>query len=132
VSKLFGYDFAVEYRQGKFNVVADALSRRNEDCMEVHALSSPSFVLYDQLRDQLAMLPQASQLHAQIVEGSAASEWSDKDGVLMFQGHIFLPEDLALWSVVLEHVHTIGHEGGEKTLHRFRAVFYSPHARRRV
>jgi hypothetical protein len=26
VSKLFGYDFAIEYRQGKFNVVADALS----------------------------------------------------------------------------------------------------------
>jgi hypothetical protein len=26
VSKLFGYDFSVEYRQGKLNVVADALS----------------------------------------------------------------------------------------------------------
>jgi hypothetical protein len=25
VSKLFGYDFTVEYRQGKFNVVTDAL-----------------------------------------------------------------------------------------------------------
>jgi hypothetical protein len=37
----------------------------------------------------------------------------------MSQGHIFLPEDLALWPVVLEHAHTIGHEGGEKTQHRF-------------
>jgi hypothetical protein len=73
VSKLFGYDFAVEYWQGKFNVVADALSRRNEDSMEVHALSSPSFILYAQLRDELATLPQASQLRAQIAEGYAPS-----------------------------------------------------------
>jgi hypothetical protein len=28
VSKLFGYNFTVEYRQGKFNVVVDALSQR--------------------------------------------------------------------------------------------------------
>jgi hypothetical protein len=30
--------------------------------------------------------------------------------------------------MVLEQAHTLGHEGSEKTLHRFRAVFYSPHA----
>jgi hypothetical protein len=100
--------------------------------MEVHALSSPSFVLYDQLRDELAVLSQASQLRAQIAEGFAPSGCSDKDGLLMFQGHIFLPDDPTLWPVVLEHAHTMGHEGGEKTLHRFRAVFCSPHVRCRV
>jgi len=31
VSKLFGYDFSVEYKPGKQNVVADALSRRDEE-----------------------------------------------------------------------------------------------------
>jgi hypothetical protein len=62
VSKLFGYDFAVEYRQGKFNVVVDALSRRNEDDMAVQAISSPSFVLYDQLRAEMTALPQTSHI----------------------------------------------------------------------
>jgi hypothetical protein len=28
--------------------------------------------------------------------------------------------------------HIMGHEGGEKTLHRLRATFYSPQAHRRV
>jgi hypothetical protein len=111
VSKLFGYDFAVEYWQGKFNVVVDAVSRCNEDSMEVHALSSPSFVLYDQLRDELATLPQPSKLRAQIAEGSADG-WSDIDDLLMFQGHIFLPDDSTLWSVVLQHAHMMDHMKG--------------------
>jgi hypothetical protein len=50
----------------------------------------------------------------------------------MFQGHIFLLDYSTLWPIVLENAHTMGHEGGEKMLHRFCAVFYSPHARCRV
>jgi hypothetical protein len=132
VSKLFGYDFVVEYQQGKFNIVADALSRRDEDLLEVHSLSSPSFILSDQLREEMSVLPQACQLLIQMAEGSAPSRWSEKDGMLMFQGHIFLPDDSTLWLMVLENAHMIGHEGNEKMLHRFHTVFYSPHARRRV
>jgi hypothetical protein len=28
INKLFGFDFTMEYRAGRFNTVADALSRR--------------------------------------------------------------------------------------------------------
>jgi hypothetical protein len=50
----------------------------------------------------------------------------------MFRGHVFLPDDSTLWPRLLEHAHTMGHEGGEKTLHRLRSSFYSPSARRRI
>jgi hypothetical protein len=76
VSKLFGYDFAVEYRQGRFNVVADALSRRDEDEMAVHIISSPSFMLYEQLRTEIDALPQTSQLCQQVVAGTAPQGWT--------------------------------------------------------
>jgi hypothetical protein len=113
-------------------VVADALSRRDEDDMVVHTISSPSFMLYDQLRTEIAALPQTSQLCTQVVAGTTPQGWLEKDGLLLFKDHIFLPDDSTLWHVVLEQAHTMGHEGNEKMLHRFRAMFYSPLARRRV
>lgn len=64
MSKLFGYDFRVEHRPGKANVVADALSRRNGDApllaglcdtttASLAALSTPTFQLFDELRQEL-------------------------------------------------------------------------------
>jgi hypothetical protein len=43
VSKLFGYDLTVEYRPGKLNGAADALSHRDEDVATIHSLSAPTF-----------------------------------------------------------------------------------------
>jgi hypothetical protein len=43
VSKLFGYDFRVEYLPGKANTVTDALSHRDEHSAMALPLSSPSF-----------------------------------------------------------------------------------------
>jgi hypothetical protein len=114
VSKLFGYDFFVEYRQGKLNVVADALSRRDEATMESHALSSPSFASYNTLRNELSMHPRALQLRAQLAEEIAPEGWSEVEGILMYQGRAFLPDESTLWPQILEHAHTMGHEGGEK------------------
>jgi hypothetical protein len=50
VSKLFGYQFSMEFKPGRQNVVADALSRHDEDTTSVCTLSLPEFELYDQLR----------------------------------------------------------------------------------
>jgi hypothetical protein len=131
VSKLFGYDFQIEYRQGKFNVVANALSRQHEETLHVHALSGTIFDAYDTLREELLTHPQAIQIRTQLLQGTAPG-WSDVDGILMFQGRAWLPNESSLWPSILDHAHTMGHEGSEKTLHRVRAVFYNPHARRTV
>jgi hypothetical protein len=121
----------VEYRQGKLNVVADALSRRTEDSMVTYSLSSPTFTLYDQLHHECASLPQAVQLRSQINDQTAAPGWSKVDG-LLFQGRILIPEDSSLWPAILEMAHTMGHEGSEKMLHRLHATFYSTQTHRRV
>jgi hypothetical protein len=43
VSKLLGYEFVVEFKKGKENKVADALSRRNEDDMQIASLAVISY-----------------------------------------------------------------------------------------
>ena len=53
VSKLFGYDFSVEFHPGHLNTVTDVLSRRGEEDASLSALSRLSFKLYDDLRREL-------------------------------------------------------------------------------
>jgi hypothetical protein len=57
-SKLLGFDFQVEYKPSATNVVTDALSHRNiEDSTLAHALSVPSFELFNELRAELTTDP---------------------------------------------------------------------------
>jgi hypothetical protein len=48
VSMMFRYQFTVEFKPGHQNAVADALSRRDEEAPEVHALSVPNFELFNE------------------------------------------------------------------------------------
>jgi len=58
VSKLFGYDFTVEFTPGKQNAAADALSRCDEDKVDiaVRALSVPELELFADLRHELSTI----------------------------------------------------------------------------
>jgi len=64
LSKLIGYDFRVEYRLGRFNMVAEALSRRDGDSpllaalrsveWELAVVSVPTFQLFADIRREMA------------------------------------------------------------------------------
>jgi hypothetical protein len=86
VSKLFGYDLTVEYRQGKLNGAADALSRREEDTAVVHAISSPTFELFDKLCDEIQHSLEAAVVCSRMAEGKTEKEWSLVDNLILFRG----------------------------------------------
>jgi hypothetical protein len=70
ISKLFGFDFAVEYRPSRLNTVAGALSRRDVEDVEegaapdatVHALSAPTFTLINDIRTAMVATADTRQL----------------------------------------------------------------------
>ncbi|KAJ3702949.1 hypothetical protein LUZ61_006654 [Rhynchospora tenuis] len=131
VSKLFGFDFHVEYRPGKANTVADALSRRDEE-PSLHALSSPSFAFYDALRTEVAEHPAYANLHAQYSTATLSPGWCYKDGLFTKHGRIFLASGSSFTSAALQFAHGMGHEGVEKTLHQLRFNFTFPDMKKAV
>jgi len=134
VSKLFGYDFTVEFKPGKQNAVADALSRRDEDKedISVRAISMPELELFADLCREISTLRDTIDRRQEIERGEAGAAWSLVDGFIVHNGRLFVPASSTLWPQILATAHGAGHEGVQKTLHRLRASFYNANANRLV
>jgi hypothetical protein len=76
VSRLFGFDFSMEYRPGRLNTVANALSRHDSeaslelgDTAAAVAISGPSFTYIDDVRRTTATAPDATLLQERLRTG---------------------------------------------------------------
>ena len=124
ISKLFGFDFKVEYRAGRLNTMADALSRRDTTNESIYALTAPTFQLYKDLEEECAHSEEGQQLSAQIKEGSLGDPWHTQEGLIMHGNQVFVPASSTLIPAILEVAHSAGHGGVQKTLHRLRSDFF--------
>jgi hypothetical protein len=85
-------------------------------------LSTPSFELFDSLRQQISA---DEALHT--VRDQAANKengWSVVDQLLLKDDKIFVPASYSIVSTLLELAHGMGHEGIQKTLHRLHSDFH--------
>jgi hypothetical protein len=101
VSKLFGFDFAVEFRPGRLSTVADALSCRDIDATDspaaasaavAAALSGPSFSYLDDVRRATATAPDALALLERLRAGDLPGRWHEDVGLLLHGSRIFVPD----------------------------------------
>jgi hypothetical protein len=129
-SKLLGFDFRVEYKPGKMNVVANALSRRDtETSAEAMALSAPSFQLFKDLRAVYTTDATLTSLRQEVRDGLRGKQWAVVDDLVTRGGCIYVPAFSPLVEELLTTAHGAGHEGTQKTLHRLHADFFVPGAR---
>lgn len=128
VSKLFGYDFSVEFNLGKNNTVVGALSQHDEEMLSAQRLSSPAFEFYDEFRWEAQSLSEIVEVKEDIVAGTTSTAWSIVDDLVLHDGRVFVSSSSALWPQILATAHGAGHEGVQKTLHRLWASFFNPHA----
>jgi hypothetical protein len=96
ISKLFGYDFCVEYKPGKLNTVADTLSTRDNEEVCIHSISTPTFQLYNQIRDTIAACPSLTALRNNIIAGLKDPEWSVRDDLILKKRKDLHPSRLRL------------------------------------
>jgi hypothetical protein len=132
VSKLLSFDFTVEYKPGRTNVVADALSRRDMPEVEFQAISSLSFDLLEEFKLAAAKDEELQHLRHQIEAGQLTAPWQLVDGFVLYQQRLFVPKSSPLLPVLLSAVHDDNHEGVQRTLHRLRRDFHVTDARRLV
>lgn len=123
--KFIGYDFTIEYKPGKENMAADALSR-----MLMYAWSEPQHSFLNQLRGEII-----SNEHLQsIVQKCAAGDSPDphytiRDGLLYWKDRLVLPSHSALIQQVLGEYHSSpigGHAGVARTTTRITSQFFWP------
>lgn len=131
-SKLLGFDFTVEYKAGRTNTVADALSRRDTDDVMAMAMSGPHIDFIDRLRAENDTDPALRALRDEIATGQRGEPWSVVDNMVTFSGRLYILPTSPLLQELIVATHEDGHEGVQRTLHRLRRDFHAHNLRKNV
>lgn len=91
----------MEYHPDWQNSAADALCRRDEDVLALHALSMPQFSWFGELRKELASSQAMVDLCARVRAGQEETAWSVADDLLLYDGKVFVLESSPLWPRLL-------------------------------
>jgi hypothetical protein len=118
ISKLFGYDFEVEYRPRRLNAAVDALFRHDyidDDAPRatcaVLAISRPSFAFLEDVCRATTSATDTQQLLGHLRAGDLGAPWHEDAGLLLHDRHIYVPDSEDLRHQALLLAHSAGHEG---------------------
>ncbi|CAL9238184.1 unnamed protein product, partial [Arabidopsis halleri] len=130
LSKLMGYTFIIEYKQGKENVAADALSRVTGSQLLHITLSQAHQGFYNSLQMLWQTDPHLKKVISDI-QGNKNSnpKFSFINGELRHRGKLVVGNDKEVKLHILKWLHDSaigGHSGRDKTLHRVKSLFYWP------
>jgi hypothetical protein len=121
--KFIGFDFHVEYKPGKENIPADALSR-----MFLMAWTEPKHQFLEELQVALQKDVDLQHIMAACAQPNEAFPlYSVRDGLLLWKDKLVVPNDRSLITKILDEFHTShigGHAGINRTLARVQAQFH--------
>src|ERR1700722_12765343 len=129
VTKMLGYDFEIIYKKGKQKVVADALSRKDEDVEALLCTISiiqPNWI--NTAREEWKNDEEVWALIRELQQDSSTSDiFSWKNNSLWYKDCLYLCKNSQLKQNILLELHTSpvgGHSGFLKTYHRVKKDFF--------
>lgn len=118
--KFIGFDFQIEYKPGKDNQAADALSR----VMSI-SWSTPEFEFLEQLKKEIANDSHLQTVVKQCLDNTVLNKnYFVKDGLLYWKHRLVIPVESTLIQQILKEYHDApvgGHAGITRTLARVTA-----------
>lgn len=127
MAKLMGLDYVIQYRRGKENVVADALSC----CQEGGMLAAITSVILDWVQEVIESYKHgtwAKELLEQLsVNGDCRPSYALSNGLIRYKGRLVIGENMTLRNQILQLLHNSplgGHFGIKNTYKRVRKIFY--------
>ncbi|VFQ91763.1 unnamed protein product [Cuscuta campestris] len=138
VRKLMGFRFRIEYKPGRANAAADALSRKFEDdaaAATFMEISQPLADVLTQIRHENTTQADLLRLHEAHRGGLLQPPYTVEDGLLFYNRRMCIGAASTLRAVLLREYHDSlsgGHAGVTRTFQRLASHFFWPHMRREV
>ena len=132
--KLLGFNYPVEYKNGKEHKVANALSRAGH--ADLLALSCVVPVWVEQVINSYAEDPKCQDFIAKLsIDKTAVPSTTLQNGILRYKGKIVIGQTGNLKSELLDSFHKSalgGHSGERATYKRLNSIFYWPNMHHQV
>ena len=99
-----GYDFVIKYKLGKFNWVADGLSRKGGEAV-ICMMSLPNLDWCDSVVELHKIDVKVKDLKEKVEKGKVGKQWMIKKGVLFYKDRLYLLEDSDFVPIILQQYH---------------------------
>nr|MDZ8005329.1 RNase H-like domain-containing protein [Nostoc sp. DedSLP05] len=134
VDQLQAYDFEIIYKKGTDNIVANALSRRDEPPI-LNNISTCQPTWITELRADYDKDASTIHLQHEILAGKKDSAWEVSNGLILFKGKIYLRKDSPFCQKALQYGHSstsAGHIGFTKTYRKISSTFFWPKMKQQI
>ena len=130
LSKLMGYDFEVQYKLGKENVAADALSRVSGSQLLHISLPQAHQGFFDFLKLLWQTDPHLSKLIMELKTNKLSHpQYTYANNELRRKGKLVVGNNVEIKTHIFKWLHDSavgGHSGRDATLHRIKSLFFWP------